>query len=127
MRLNQVTLPSKDLDQSISFYENLGFLLIVKNDHYARLENPEDETTLSLELREDCGDGAHLYFECDDLDDLVTELKRKGLVFDNGPQDQPWKWLEAWLRDPVGNKLCPYLAGENRRFPPWRMAKDRFL
>jgi len=104
MRLNQVTLPSKDLGRSISFYESLGFLLIVKNDHYARLENPEDKSTLSLELRQDGGDGAHLYFECDDLDALVAELNRKGLSFETAPQDQPWKWREAWLRDPTGNR-----------------------
>ena len=127
MRLNQVTLPAKDLDGSIAFYERLGFLLIVKNNHYARLENPEDEATLSLELRQDGGDGAHLYFECNDLDNFVSELKGKGVFFTVEPQDQPWKWREAWLHDPSGNKLCLYLAGENRRFPPWRIAKDRFL
>jgi len=30
--------------------------------------------------------------------------------------------LPAPLRDPDGNELCLYHAGENRRFPPWRLA-----
>ena len=51
MRLNQVTLPAKDLVASIAFYQTLGLVLIVENDHYARFENPSDNSTLSLELR----------------------------------------------------------------------------
>lgn len=124
MRLNQVTLPATNLAQSISFYERLGFVLIVQNDHYARLENPDDDSTLSLELRVERGDGAHIYFECDDLDSFAEKLKAAGVAFDSGPEDKPWKWREAWLRDPAGNRLCLFLAGENRRFPPWRIAKS---
>ena len=120
MRLNQITIPANGLDDSIIFYQNLGFTLIVKNDHYARLENPSDLSTLSLELRSG-GDGVHVYFECDDLDSEVAALKDKGVVFDIGPSDQAWLWREAWLRDPAGNKLCLYFAGENRRYPPWRL------
>jgi catechol 2,3-dioxygenase-like lactoylglutathione lyase family enzyme len=120
MRLNQITIPANGLHDSIIFYQNLGFILIVKNDHYARLENPSDLSTLPLELRSG-GDGVHVYFECDDLDSEVATLKEKGIVFDNGPSDQAWLWREAWLRDPAGNKLCLYFAGENRRYPPWRL------
>jgi hypothetical protein len=40
MRLNQVTLPAK-ISTNQSFSTKAGLLLIV-NDHYARLENPED-------------------------------------------------------------------------------------
>ena len=121
MRLNQITLPANGLDESILFYQKLGFILIVKNDHYARLENPSDLSTLSLELRSG-GDGVHVYFECDDLDGRVSILKGKGIQFDSDPTDQPWLWREAWLRDPAGNKLCLYFAGENRRYPPWRIS-----
>jgi catechol 2,3-dioxygenase-like lactoylglutathione lyase family enzyme len=71
MKLNQVTLPASDLVSSIAFYEKLGFVLVVKDVHYARLENPSDLSTLSLEKRIDGGDGAHVYFECDDLDARV--------------------------------------------------------
>ena len=121
MKLNQVTLPAKDLAGSIAFYESLGLILIVRNDHYARFENPSDNSTLSLELRQDGGDGAHVYFECDDLDSRVAGLKARGVVFDHGPEDKSWRWREAWLRDPAGNRLCFYFAGEIRRFPPWRI------
>jgi catechol 2,3-dioxygenase-like lactoylglutathione lyase family enzyme len=120
MKLNQVTLPAKNLAASIDFYEGLSFVLIVRNDHYARLENPEDGSTLSLELRQDGGDGAHLYFECEDLDARVAALAAEGITFE-GPEDKSWLWREAWTRDPAGNRLCLYRAGENRRYPPWRL------
>ncbi|HXS06914.1 MAG TPA: VOC family protein [Rhizomicrobium sp.] len=123
MRLNQVTLPAKDLAQSIAFYQTLGLVLIVRNDHYARFENPSDNSTLSLELRQDAGDGVHIYFECDDLDAQVADLKGKGIAFDSGPEDKSWRWREAWVCDPAGNRLCFYFAGENRRFPPWRITQ----
>jgi len=122
MKLNQITLPATDLGASIAFYETLGFHLIVKNDHYARLENLSDLSTLSLELRADGGDGAHVYFECDDLDAKVASLKAKGVGFDSDPEDRSWLWREAWFSDPAGNKLCLYFAGDNRRHPPWRLA-----
>ena len=121
MKLNQVTLPAKHLQTSIDFYVSLGFNLIVQNDHYARFENPADLSTLSLELRPDGGDGTHVYFECDDLDVRVAALKAKGIVFQSDPEDKSWLWREAWLRDPAGNGLCLYFAGDNRRFPPWRL------
>jgi catechol 2,3-dioxygenase-like lactoylglutathione lyase family enzyme len=121
MKLNQITLPTTDLAHAITFYEKLDFVLIVKNDHYARLENLSDLSTLSLELRPAVADGVHVYFECDDLDARVAALKKKGVAFDSDPENQTWLWREAWLRDPAGNRLCLYFAGENRRFPPWRL------
>ena len=47
----------------------------------------------------------------------------KGIVFDGGPEDKSWRWREAWLSDPAGNRLCLYFAGDIRRFPPWRIGK----
>ena len=125
MKLNQVTLPATDLERSIAFYETLGFRLIVLHGPYARLETPDGETTLSLHVVEGwAGEGPHLYFECDDLDARVKELKARGIVFDSDPVDQRWLWREAWFTDPAGVKLCLYHAGENRRFPPWRLPAD---
>ena len=121
MKLNQVTLPATDLSRAVAFYEQLGFVLIVKDVRYARLKSRCDLSTLSLEQRFDGGDGAHIYFECDDLDARIATLKKKGVAFDSGPENRSWLWREAWLRDPSGNNLCLFFAGENRRFPPWRI------
>jgi len=109
------------LERSIAFYRTLGLRLIVRNGHYARFEIGDGTTTFSLHLGEAAGNGPALYFECDDLDARVAALKQQGIDFESGPLDQSWLWREAWLRDPAGNRLCLYWAGDNRRFPPWRL------
>lgn len=124
MRLNQITLPALDVAASIEFYRGIGLRLIVKSlPDYARLETPEGESTFSLHQ---VGAVAHetgvvVYFECADLDAKVEQLQGQGYVFDQLPKDERWLWREARLRDPSRNVVCLYMAGENRRFPPWRL------
>lgn len=124
MRLNQVTAPASDLAASIAFYETLGLKLIVRSDHYARFELPKGEATFSLHVVEGeiaRANAPQLYFEVHDVDLTTARLNEQGVVFESEPTDQRWLWREAWLRDPAGNALCIYHAGENRRFPPWRI------
>lgn len=125
MRLNQVTVACRDLDASVGFYRQLGLKLIVKSPHYARFELPEGGSTFSLHVADGEVPRAHaprIYFECDDLDAEVARLKAAGLVFEHEPKMQTWLWHEAWLRDPAGNALCLYHAGDSRTHPPWRLA-----
>lgn len=123
MRLNQVTVPAFDIPASIQFYLGLGLKLIVNSPHYARFECPDGESTFSVHLSEDRSPMAAVvvYFECANLDDKVSELKAIGYAFTSGPKDEPWLWREARLRDPAGNEVCLYWAGENRCHPPWRV------
>ena len=124
MRLNQATLPVSDLARSIRFYQRLGLRQIVGSPHYARFEIGDGASTLSLELvppGQTPASGAQLYFECEDVDARVGALIADGVAFDSPPQDQSWLWREAWLSDPDGHRLCFYLAGDMRRFPPWRI------
>ena len=124
MNLNQVTLPATNLAESIGFYERLGLRLIVRNETYARFELPDGDATLSLYLVEGPANNSaaiHVCFECDDLDDRFHALVAQGVAFDSAPQDQPWLWREAWLHDPAGNEICLYRAGDNRKYPPWRI------
>lgn len=122
--LNQVTLAVSDLERSIEFYKKLGLTLIVYStgNSYARLECPDGGSTLSLHKRTDfASTGASLYFETADVDQRVSDLKASGLEFETEPVDQTWLWREAWLKDPDGYRIAIYHAGENRRFPPWRI------
>lgn len=123
MRLNQVTVSARDLAASIAFYRALGLKLIVRSDHYARFECPDGGSTFSLHL-DPAARGVSettIYFENDDLDETVGRLKAKGLTFEADPVDQTWLWREAYLRDPTGNRICLFKAGEIRRYPPWRL------
>ena len=124
MNLNQITVPSLDLTKSIPFYEQLGLKLIVEAlPHYARFECPDGNSTFSIHLVEELpvGDGIYVYFECEDLDTQVKNLKEKGIVFDQDPTDQTWLWREARLRDLDGNKIILFYGGNNRLNPPWRI------
>lgn len=122
MNLNQVTLPSQDIPASVAFYRVMGLRQIVDSPHYARFECPQGEATFSVHLADHPATGATVYFECDALDATVAELQARGLRFDLLPTDQSYLWREARLRDPAGNVICLYHAGENRRYPPWRIA-----
>jgi len=128
MDLNQVTLPSRDVAAGAAFYRKLGFRQIVEDPpKYARFEAPSGSSTLSLHFAEAFGDsGVVLYFECADLDGEVARLIAAGIVFDEPPTDRPWLWSEALLRDPDGNRLCLFHAGENRKNPPWRLPETHF-
>ena len=124
-RLNQVTVTGKDYDKSVRFYRALGLHQIVDNPpDYARFE-AWGGTTFSIQVDpdEEIGTSTAVYFECDDLDDRVEQLARAGIPFEHGPRNQPWMWREARLRDPAGNIVFLYKAGEARRFPPWRITE----
>lgn len=124
MNLNQVTVPSRDLPKAISFYRTLGLTLIVEAlPDYARFQCANGNATFSLHWVEQLpvGDGVHIYFECKDLDAYVDELINKGIEFEELPSDKSWLWREARLKDPDGNSLILYYAGENRLNPPWRL------
>lgn len=93
----------------------------MQSPHYARFACPDGGSTFSVHLSSDGPGAAVVYFECDDLDARCSALKSAGYLFDSDPQDQSWLWREARLRDPSGNVICLYRAGDNRLNPPWRI------
>ncbi len=118
--LNQVTVPATDLAASEKFYRLLGLRQVVRaSPRYARFET-EGGATFSIAT--DPGYTAPVvYLECGDLDVTVAYLQQQGIAFEQEPKDEPWGWREARLRDPAGNAVRLYQAGEMRRFPPWRV------
>lgn len=114
--LNQFIIPHKGYEAARDFYQRLGLTLIVDSPAkgYARFETAGG-ATLSIH-----GDELDVEFECADLDAQVASARAAGIAFE-GPEDQPWLWREAWTRDPAGNKVVLFQAGENRRYPPWRV------
>lgn len=124
MNLNQVTIYSNTPEKSVEFYQKLGLTLIVDSlPRYARMECPDGDATLSIHETDKATTESNivLYFECEDLDARVSELKNAGIEFEEEPKDQDWLWREAYLRDPSNNRICLFYAGENRKNPPWRI------
>jgi catechol 2,3-dioxygenase-like lactoylglutathione lyase family enzyme len=124
VELNQVTLPVNDMEKATEFYRRMGFLQIVDTPHYARFECTEGSSTFSVSLDESGRENTSvIYFEHEQLDELVSILKQKGIEFDQDPTDMGHLWREAILHDPSGNKIKLYWAGENRLNPPWRVER----
>lgn len=124
MNLNQITVPSLNVQTSIDFYERLGLKLIVKAlPHYARFEAPEGDATFSVHLVDKLpeGEGTYVYFETEKLDEEVERLIKAGISIAEMPEDKSWLWREARFFDPDKNKIILYWAGVNRKNPPWRI------
>ena len=124
MNLNQITIPVLNLERSIAFYNSLGLKLIVKAlPDYARFHCPEGNSTFSLHRVETMqkGEGVWIYFEVEDVDEHIAEISSKEIVIDELPNDKPWLWREARLKDPDHHQIIIYFAGENRINPPWKL------
>jgi len=122
MKLNQVTVSVTDYGAAVDFYTRLGLTQIVAAPpRYARFETPSGET-FSVHVADAVSATATVYFEVDDVDAVVAGLD---LPLLHAPIDQDWLWREARLADPSGNVICIYQAGENRRFPPWRIGPSK--
>jgi hydroxymethylpyrimidine/phosphomethylpyrimidine kinase len=123
-RLNQVTVTGTNYERSVDFYRRIGLKQIIDSPDtgYARFETAGGVTfSVQIDPEEKIVATTAIYLECDDLDERVEQLARSGVAFEHGPRNQPWMWREARLRDPDGNIIFFYKAGETRRFPPWRI------
>ena len=124
MNLNQITIPSLDVEKATEFYKTLGLHLIVEAfPRYVRFECPDGDSTFSIHKVDELpkGDGLSIYFEDDNLDVLVSNLQQKGIIFNELPEDRSWLWREARLKDLDGNNIILYKPGTNRKNPPWRI------
>jgi predicted enzyme related to lactoylglutathione lyase len=127
LSLNQFLLHCTDVARSLTFYEGLGLLPIVKSEEngalrYVRFEVPGNRATLSLLAATSSTVGStEIAFECDDVDAEVSRLETSGYRFDSAPTDQPWLWREAHFRDPDGHQLMLFTSNGNRLNPPWKV------
>jgi len=124
MNLNQITIPSLDVKKATAFYKTLGLKLIVDAlPRYVRFECPDGNATFSIHKVDELtkGTGVSIYFEDDNLDELVSQLQQKGIIFTSEAEDKDWLWREAHLNDLDGNHIIVYKAGKNRTNPPWRI------
>lgn len=130
MRFNHVTLLVSDLERSKAFYRTLGLTQIVDvPPRYARFVFPGGDATLSVEVMEDqpapVTGSAQLFFQCEEVDAKVAELKAKGLTFYQDPADMFYLWREARLRDPDGHDVRLYADATGARLnPPWKIKPE---
>ena len=83
---------------------------------------PDGNATFSLSHENEVFENKSvIYFEHEHLDELHKNLSQKGIQFLQPPIEQIYLWKEAILKDPSGNKIKLYWAGENRLNPPWKV------
>ena len=124
MNLNQVTIPSVDVEKATAFYQTLGLNLIVDAlPRYVRFECPNGDSTFSIHKVNTIskGNGITLYFEVENLETTVTKLNQESITFKTEILKQSWLWHEIHLNDLDNNQIIIYHAGENRKNPPWRI------
>ena len=128
MNLNQITIHSSNVLESMAFYQLLGLRLIVDaSPRYVRFECPAGDSTFSISHGERMSASTPvIYFEVADVDKVYQQLKQSGLKNLSPPKDQRWLWREAKLTDPDGHQLKIYAAGSNRKYPPWRVPSKKW-
>ena len=121
MRLNHVLLYVADVRLALEFYEGkLGFKPVEAGlPDYARVLAPEGDATIGLhrissQPKPPWNEGVRLYLELEDLDRVCRDLAAQGVAFEQMPEDMPWGWRHAYLKDPDGHLLSLYRAGEMR-------------
>ena len=110
--LGQVAMPAHDMDRAISFYrDTLGLSFLWSDGRLAFFQ--VGPTRLLIQKPESPAfdhPGSILYFDVDDIEEAVRELKARGVVF----QDEPHhvgdlgdvQVFMAFFPDPEGNLLA---------------------
>lgn len=75
-----VTITSADLERSLSFYQKLGFTEVLRSDWPFPIIQISDGALLIM-LRQDNSPYIALTYYVNDIDQLVSELEKDGIVF----------------------------------------------
>lgn len=116
--MNQISVGIREYAAAVTFYTWLGLRQFVgAPPDYARFETQTGET-MSIHRVDDPQGTTIVYLEVEDVEAFVAVVD---LPLVGAPTDRPWLGREAPLRDPSGNEICIYHAGENRRCAPRRI------
>jgi hydroxymethylpyrimidine/phosphomethylpyrimidine kinase len=119
---NHAMIYTTRLGRALAFYRDaLGFKVVDEYPGaYARLKSPGSGTTIALHVLDrgqkmrPLTEGLRLYFEVGDIDAFCGRLAKRGVRFMQLPEDMPWGWRHAYLRDPDGHEISLYRAGRAR-------------
>lgn len=101
-------LPSLDLDQTLAFYERLGFAVRFRQtepDVYAIVRRGEIEIHFWGCAERYIAEHSACYIRVSDADALHEEYRRHGIERLPPVEDKPWGMREFHLIDPSGNLI----------------------
>ena len=87
------------------YRRHLGLALVEETDRWVRLADATGKSCLALHrgVPAERPEHVQLHFEVDDVDAEYRRLVADGLAFDGPPEDKPWGWRVAAVRDPGGH------------------------
>ncbi|SRR5712691_7680902 len=107
MRFSLVTLFVGDPDALRDWYaDHLGLTVAEQTPRFVRLADRSGKPCVAFHVGNPVGapDHVQLHFEVDDVDAEYERL-RGSVEFTESPDDKPWGWRVATLRDPAGHTV----------------------
>lgn len=126
-----ITVPSVDLEESITFYTSLGMQLIEHEpQHHAHFENQEHKVIFTAYYNEKRPDyEVKVYFETSDIEKIElrfreTFAERSRSSINQTVATKDWGGKELELTDPDGNHVILYQKLSADTVPPWHTQTD---
>jgi catechol 2,3-dioxygenase-like lactoylglutathione lyase family enzyme len=108
VRFSLVTVFVKDLAPLRDWYTSkLGLSVSSETPRFVQLADQTGRPCVAFHVGEPIGHAEHvqLHFEVDDVDAEYERLRATSVSFDEAPEDKPWGWRVAALRDPAGHTV----------------------
>jgi catechol 2,3-dioxygenase-like lactoylglutathione lyase family enzyme len=85
----------------------LGLTVSSETPRFVQLADHSGRPCVAFHVGRPIGGAEHvqLHFEVDDVDAEYERLRDSGASFDEPPEDKPWGWRVAALRDPAGHTV----------------------
>lgn len=108
IRLDLVTLFVADPAAVGRWYaEHLGLAVLEQTERFVRLEPPHGGAHLAFHVGTPVSNPGQvqLHFDVADVDAEAERLRGEGVELVDGPEDKPWGWRVASVRDPAGHTV----------------------
>jgi catechol 2,3-dioxygenase-like lactoylglutathione lyase family enzyme len=108
VRFSLVTVFVRDPTQLRDWYTRyLGLTVSSETSRFVQLADSSGRPSVAFHVGEPLGHPDHiqLHFEVDDVDAEYERLRGEGLAFEEPPDDKPWGWRVAAVRDPAGHTV----------------------
>ena len=126
MKLNAGIVTNK-LEETKEFYlSNLDFGITFENEFYLLLHAPGNQSEISFLLPDHpsqqplfqkmfAGEGMYLTIEVDNVDEVYSRIKDKGVAIEIDIRDEPWGDRHFAIKDPngIGIDIVTYSAQTN--------------
>jgi catechol 2,3-dioxygenase-like lactoylglutathione lyase family enzyme len=108
MRFSLVTVFVEDPGRLREWYTgNLGLTVSSETPRFVQLADQSGRPCVAFHVGAppEHPNRIQLHFEVEDVDAEYERLRGQGLAFEERPEDKPWGWRVASVRDPAGHTV----------------------